>query len=202
MSEPLLIVRSQRVVTSTGIAPAAIHIRAGRIERVAAWDDVPAGAHVDDVGDLAVMPGIVDTHVHLNEPGRTEWEGFATATRAAATATATARAPAATESFAGTWPPPASSGCTPGTAAACCSWRRRARAADAGEERSTGVRARSATETRRCAPRNTRQSLVMVAHGYKKRHGRRRHCAQRRAYGRKQRAQRKCASARDARFVV
>jgi allantoinase len=70
-------------VTET-IAPAAIHIRAGKIERLAAWDDVPAGARLDDAGELAVLPGIVDTHVHLNEPGRTEWEGFATATRAAA----------------------------------------------------------------------------------------------------------------------
>lgn len=84
MSEPLLVVRSRRVVTGGAIAPAAVHVRGGRIERVAAWDDVPAGATVDDVGDLAVLPGIVDTHVHLNEPGRTEWEGFATATRAAA----------------------------------------------------------------------------------------------------------------------
>ncbi|HEX4423273.1 MAG TPA: allantoinase AllB [Kofleriaceae bacterium] len=83
MTEPLLVVRSRRVVTET-IAPAAIHVRAGRIERVAAWDDVPAGARLDDAGELAVLPGIVDTHVHLNEPGRTEWEGFATATRAAA----------------------------------------------------------------------------------------------------------------------
>ncbi len=72
------------MVTAAGIAPAAIHVRGGGIERVAAWDDVPAGAELDDVGELAVMPGIVDTHVHLNEPGRTEWEGFATATRAAA----------------------------------------------------------------------------------------------------------------------
>ncbi len=79
----LLVVRSQRVVTD-GIAPAAIHIRDGVIERVAAWSDVPAGAQLDDHGELAVLPGIVDTHVHLNEPGRTEWEGFATATRAAA----------------------------------------------------------------------------------------------------------------------
>ena len=81
---PDLVVRSQRVVSGGRIAPAAIHIAGGRIERVAAWDDVPAGARLDDVGELAVLPGIVDTHVHLNEPGRTEWEGFSTATRAAA----------------------------------------------------------------------------------------------------------------------
>ena len=79
-----LVVRSRRVVTTAGSAPAAIHITGGRIDRVAAWEDVPAGARLDDLGELAVMPGIVDTHVHLNEPGRTEWEGFSTATRAAA----------------------------------------------------------------------------------------------------------------------
>src|SRR5262245_29701459 len=87
MTEPLLVVRSRRVVTNAmvdAIAPAAIHVRGGAIERVADWDDVPAGARLDDAGELAVLPGIVDTHVHLNEPGRTEWEGFATATRAAA----------------------------------------------------------------------------------------------------------------------
>lgn len=79
-----LVVRSRRVVSAGAIAPAAIHITGGRIERVAAWDDVPARATLEDMGELAVLPGIVDTHVHLNEPGRTEWEGFATATRAAA----------------------------------------------------------------------------------------------------------------------
>ncbi|MBS1123018.1 MAG: Allantoinase [Deltaproteobacteria bacterium] len=84
MPAPLLVVRSRRVVTPEGIRPAAIHVRGERIERVAEYADVPAGARVDDVGELAVLPGIVDTHVHLNEPGRTEWEGFATATRAAA----------------------------------------------------------------------------------------------------------------------
>jgi allantoinase len=79
-----LVVRSQRVVTPDGIRAAAIHVTAGTIDRVAAWDDVPAGARLVDYGELALLPGIVDTHVHLNEPGRTEWEGFATATRAAA----------------------------------------------------------------------------------------------------------------------
>ena len=56
----------------------------GVIERVGDYDDVPAGAPVDDYGDLVLMPGVVDSHVHVNEPGRTEWEGFETATRAAA----------------------------------------------------------------------------------------------------------------------
>jgi allantoinase len=79
-----LIVRSRRVVTPEGIAPAAIHIRGGKIVRVAEWDDVSAGVALTDYGELAILPGVVDTHVHLNEPGRTEWEGFATATRAAA----------------------------------------------------------------------------------------------------------------------
>jgi allantoinase len=78
------VVRSRRVVTPEGVMPAAIHIRGGTIERVADWEDVPIGASLDDVGELAVLPGVVDTHVHLNEPGRTEWEGFATATQAAA----------------------------------------------------------------------------------------------------------------------
>src|SRR5690349_5198813 len=77
-----LVIRSQRVVTGGQVRPASIHITGGKIERVAEFADAPAGAQ--DYGDLAILPGIVDTHVHLNEPGRTEWEGFQTATRAAA----------------------------------------------------------------------------------------------------------------------
>jgi len=80
----MIVVRSRRVVTPEGERAAAIHVAGGRIAAVTAWDDVPAGARLDDAGELAVLPGVVDTHVHLNEPGRTEWEGFATATRAAA----------------------------------------------------------------------------------------------------------------------
>src|SRR5215207_3962733 len=80
-----LVIRGQRVLTPEGIRPAAIHIKGGRIIRVGQHDDpTDADARVVDAGDLVVMPGLVDTHVHVNEPGRTDWEGFETATRAAA----------------------------------------------------------------------------------------------------------------------
>jgi allantoinase len=81
---PDLIVRGKRVVLPEGERPAAIHIRAGQIVAIAAPGEVPAGSAVYDAGDSVVMPGLVDTHVHINEPGRTEWEGFLSATRAAA----------------------------------------------------------------------------------------------------------------------
>ncbi len=76
------VIRSRRVVLPDGIQPASIHIASGKIVRVGEWADAPGD--VIDYGELAILPGIVDTHVHLNEPGRTEWEGFATATTAAA----------------------------------------------------------------------------------------------------------------------
>jgi allantoinase len=81
---PDLVIRSQRVVFFDRIKPAAIYVTNGMIERVADWDDVGDAATVEDHGDLVVMPGLVDAHVHVNEPGRTEWEGYKTATRAAA----------------------------------------------------------------------------------------------------------------------
>jgi len=81
---PELIVRGRRVLTSQVERPAAIHIREGIIERLTQFDEVPQGVPVYEADDRVVMPGIVDTHVHINEPGRSEWEGFATATRAAA----------------------------------------------------------------------------------------------------------------------
>jgi len=79
-----VVIRGQRVVTPEGVRAASVHFDAGKIIRVGAWDDLPAGVPLTDVGMSVVMPGIVDTHVHVNEPGRTEWEGFETATRAAA----------------------------------------------------------------------------------------------------------------------
>ncbi|MFL5582516.1 MAG: allantoinase AllB [Gemmatimonadaceae bacterium] len=76
--------RGRRVVRDGGVAPASVHVEDGVIARVGEPDDLPAGAAVVDVGDDVLMAGIVDTHVHVNEPGRAEWEGFDTATRAAA----------------------------------------------------------------------------------------------------------------------
>ena len=64
--------------------PAAVHLRGGRIIGVLDFDDVPAGCPIDDAAGAVVMPGVVDTHVHVNEPGRTEWEGFESATQSAA----------------------------------------------------------------------------------------------------------------------
>jgi allantoinase len=84
MSATGFVLRSRRIVSPEGQSPGAVHVERGKIARVSAWEDVPRGAELVDVGDLAVLPGLVDTHVHVNEPGRTEWEGFETATRAAA----------------------------------------------------------------------------------------------------------------------
>jgi allantoinase len=75
---------SRRVVTPEGVREATVLIRDGIIAGVFAPGSVPAGAIIEDVGNSVVMPGLVDTHVHINEPGRTDWEGFETATRAAA----------------------------------------------------------------------------------------------------------------------
>src|ERR1022692_2245074 len=109
MTEPDLVVRGQRVVTPDGIRPASVGIRDGKIIFVGAYDDAPGtassassassvspaspvssastaspGSIVEVAADEVLMPGLVDTHVHVNEPGRTRWEGFASATRAAA----------------------------------------------------------------------------------------------------------------------
>jgi len=74
---------SRRVVTSTGIRPQAVLVEGGRIRAVVAPGEVPADVVRMDFGDAALLPGLVDSHVHINEPGRTDWEGFRTATRAA-----------------------------------------------------------------------------------------------------------------------
>lgn len=81
---PDLVIRSRHVVLPDRTGPAALHIRHGKIIGVLDFNDVPAGCPVDDAEGTVVMPGVVDTHVHVNEPGRTEWEGFESATQSAA----------------------------------------------------------------------------------------------------------------------
>ena len=79
-----LVLRSQRVVTPEGERAATILIENGCISALLPYGaEVAAGAAVIDVGHHAILPGLIDPHVHINEPGRTEWEGFDTATRAA-----------------------------------------------------------------------------------------------------------------------
>jgi allantoinase len=79
-----LVLRSRRTVTPAGERAAAVGVAAGTIAAVEAYGARLDAVEEHDLGRLALLPGLVDTHVHVNEPGRTEWEGFSTATRAAA----------------------------------------------------------------------------------------------------------------------
>ena len=74
------LIRSRRVVLPQGVMPASIEVRDGRIVAIGSYEDPTA----IDAGNHYVLPGLVDTHVHINDPGRADWEGFETATRAAA----------------------------------------------------------------------------------------------------------------------
>jgi allantoinase len=84
MTPETLIVRGDRVALPDGIRPATIHVREGCIVAIAGPEDRPGGVRVIDAGGLVVLPGLVDTHVHINDPGRADWEGIDSATRAAA----------------------------------------------------------------------------------------------------------------------
>ncbi|HVI71778.1 MAG TPA: allantoinase AllB [Pyrinomonadaceae bacterium] len=85
MQVPDLIIRGPRVVLPDTVGPSSIHIHEGKIVGVAEYDRGGGDCEVIEAGEESViMPGLVDTHVHINSPGRTEWEGFQTATTAAA----------------------------------------------------------------------------------------------------------------------
>jgi len=76
---------ARRMVTAEGIRPAAVLVEGERIHAIVAPNQVPAeGYEIHNFGESVILPGLVDSHVHINDPGRTEWEGFETATRAAA----------------------------------------------------------------------------------------------------------------------
>ena len=84
VSTPNLAITSQRVITPQEERAAAILIRGEKILDIISISEIPTDCPVEDMGNNVVMPGLVDTHVHINEPGRTDWEGFETATKAAA----------------------------------------------------------------------------------------------------------------------
>src|SRR5215475_13651583 len=81
-----LILRGERVFTPIGERHAAVHVDRGlgTITAVTEPADVPSGTPVTELGKVCLLPGLVDSHVHINDPGRTDWEGFETATLAAA----------------------------------------------------------------------------------------------------------------------
>jgi allantoinase len=83
-SSPDRIFRGRRVVLPDGVRAASLTVADGVIRAIGGYEDASEDAVIIDVGDALLMPGLVDTHVHINEPGRTHWEGFASATRAAA----------------------------------------------------------------------------------------------------------------------
>src|SRR5262245_66419432 len=84
MSERL-VVRAPRAALPEGLAPASLSIEGGRFVAIQPLDaPLPQGAEAIDATGCVVLPGLVDSHVHANEPGRTDWEGLESASRAAA----------------------------------------------------------------------------------------------------------------------
>jgi allantoinase len=75
---------SHRVVTSAGIQSGAVLVPDGKIGGVVPANQIPGNFAVHDFAESAILPGLVDSHLHINDPGRSEWEGFESATRAAA----------------------------------------------------------------------------------------------------------------------
>ena len=84
MNRPDLALRCRHVLTASGVREAAVWIADGRVTEIVPPARAKEAARVLDLGDAWLMPGLVDTHVHVNEPGRSEWEGFRAATAAAA----------------------------------------------------------------------------------------------------------------------
>ncbi|KAL2244465.1 UNVERIFIED_CONTAM: Allantoinase [Sesamum indicum] len=80
-------IASKRIVTPSAIISGAVEVKGGKIKSIVEGDDWRANTwskQVIDYGEAVIMPGLIDVHTHLDDPGRTEWEGFPSGTRAAA----------------------------------------------------------------------------------------------------------------------
>ncbi|MEZ4807562.1 MAG: amidohydrolase family protein [Flavobacteriales bacterium] len=77
-------IHSHRVITPSGVVEATLILADGKIQEVMPGRVEQPGIPFESFGDKVIMPGVIDAHVHINEPGRSEWEGFETATKAAA----------------------------------------------------------------------------------------------------------------------
>src|SRR5687767_9390497 len=85
MASPDLIIRGRNVVLPDSIGAQSIYVRDGVIESVRDYEEIAGDCELVEADENSViMPGLVDTHVHVNAPGRTDWEGFQHATTAAA----------------------------------------------------------------------------------------------------------------------
>ena len=80
-----LVIRGQHILTTAGLAAREVGVRGGKIVAIEPLGNGLSGTELIELADdETLIPGLVDTHVHVNEPGRTAWEGFTSATRAAA----------------------------------------------------------------------------------------------------------------------
>lgn len=84
MPTPTLLLKSRRILTPEGIRPGAVLLAGDKIADLVSTEEVTDSIPTEDLADLLLAPGLIDCHVHINEPGRTLWEGFDTATKAAA----------------------------------------------------------------------------------------------------------------------
>jgi allantoinase len=79
-----LVIRARRAVVDGSEPPLSVGVRGGSVVTIEGYDADLSGPSVLLEDDEVLMPGLVDSHVHVNNPGRTDWEGFTTATKAAA----------------------------------------------------------------------------------------------------------------------
>src|SRR5580698_11539117 len=77
-----LVIRNGTVVTPTGTLRADLAVEDGSIAAIA--PELPGGTQEIEAAGLMILPGLIDIHVHFNEPGRTDWEGASTGSRALA----------------------------------------------------------------------------------------------------------------------